>query len=58
MDCTACAVTLRSGEVHTADAIIGADGERGIVRRVLMEEEDAKSDSATGLVLYRYVDVL
>ncbi|KAJ7195788.1 hypothetical protein GGX14DRAFT_700658 [Mycena pura] len=52
VDCAACAVTLRSGEVHTADAIIGADGERGIVRRVLMDEENAGPDSATGLALY------
>ncbi|KAF8195306.1 hypothetical protein K438DRAFT_1827229 [Mycena galopus ATCC 62051] len=49
-----CTVTLASGEVHTGDAIIGADGARGVVRKTLMEEEGAslENDSITGLAVY------
>lgn len=57
VDCNACSVTLRSGEVHTGDAIIGADGPRGIIRRTLMEEEDVEEEeqdgALTGTALYR-----
>ncbi|KAJ7730989.1 hypothetical protein DFH07DRAFT_1065847 [Mycena maculata] len=54
VDCDACSVTLRSGEVHTGDAIIGADGANGVVRRALMQEEDAdpENDTPTGLAMY------
>ncbi|KAJ7823426.1 hypothetical protein B0H14DRAFT_2826750 [Mycena olivaceomarginata] len=54
VDCDACTVTLRSGETHTGDAIIGADGARGIVRQTLMEEEDAsfENDLPTGMAVY------
>ncbi|KAJ7197418.1 hypothetical protein GGX14DRAFT_471303, partial [Mycena pura] len=52
VDCASCEVTLQSGEVYKGDAIIGADGAFGIVRQILMDEEDAEPDSATGLALY------
>ncbi|KAJ7167050.1 hypothetical protein C8R46DRAFT_1219432 [Mycena filopes] len=55
VDCDAAAVLLTSGEIHTADAIIGADGPTGVVRRTLMEEEGVTADgyaTATGLALY------
>ncbi|KAF7345825.1 FAD-binding-3 domain-containing protein [Mycena venus] len=54
VDCKACSVTLRSGEIHTGDAIIGADGANGIVRRTLLKEEDAslESDTLTGIAAY------
>ncbi|KAJ7831474.1 hypothetical protein B0H13DRAFT_2289250 [Mycena leptocephala] len=52
--CTTCAVTLRSGENHSADAIIGADGASGIVRKCLMKENTnpARDDALTGLAVY------
>ncbi|KAJ6561942.1 hypothetical protein B0H19DRAFT_1143097 [Mycena capillaripes] len=51
VDCDGCSVTLRSGEVHAGDAIIGADGVRGVVRQALLEEEDAMDelDVPTGM---------
>ncbi|KAJ7159071.1 hypothetical protein C8R43DRAFT_359147 [Mycena crocata] len=54
IDCHSCSVTLLSGDVHTADAIIGADGLHGVVRQALMEEEDASAadDVFTGLAMY------
>ncbi|KAJ7148147.1 hypothetical protein C8R43DRAFT_1129294 [Mycena crocata] len=54
VDCESCSVTLRSGDMHTADAIIGADGLRGVVRQVLTGEEDAspEDDVFTGLAMY------
>ncbi|KAJ6467844.1 hypothetical protein C8R45DRAFT_1019192 [Mycena sanguinolenta] len=54
VDCDACEITLSSGEVHTADAIIGADGPSGIVRRTLLEEEGESpaSDVQIGMALY------
>ncbi|KAJ7890898.1 hypothetical protein B0H14DRAFT_2689037 [Mycena olivaceomarginata] len=54
IDSEACSVTLRSGEIHKGDAIIGADGTNGVVRRFLMEEEEASSerDVPTGLAAY------
>ncbi|KAJ7348474.1 hypothetical protein DFH08DRAFT_866037 [Mycena albidolilacea] len=54
IDSEACSVTLRSGEIHKGDAIIGADGINGVVRRFLMEEEEASSerDVPTGLAVY------
>ncbi|KAJ7429388.1 hypothetical protein B0H11DRAFT_2409446 [Mycena galericulata] len=57
IDCNVCSVTLRSGETHTGDVIIGADGADGLVRKCLMKEdpdEDAviKADVPTGLAVY------
>ncbi|KAF7325450.1 FAD-binding-3 domain-containing protein [Mycena kentingensis (nom. inval.)] len=39
IDCAASSVTLQSGEVLIGDAILGADGRNGVVRRALMREE-------------------
>ncbi|KAJ7890918.1 hypothetical protein B0H14DRAFT_2689079 [Mycena olivaceomarginata] len=54
IDSEACSVTLRSGEIHKGDAIIGADGINGVVRRLLMKEEEAslERDVPTGLAVY------
>ncbi|KAJ6520799.1 hypothetical protein DFH09DRAFT_1193753 [Mycena vulgaris] len=55
IDCDACAVTMRSGEIHTGDAVIGADGVCGIVRRTLMAEEGVEPgafEPPTGLAMY------
>ncbi|KAJ7842959.1 hypothetical protein B0H14DRAFT_2779732 [Mycena olivaceomarginata] len=54
VDCDACTVTLQSGETHTGDVIIGADGARGVVRQTLMQEEDAslEDDVLTGTAVY------
>ncbi|KAF8186096.1 hypothetical protein K438DRAFT_1765430 [Mycena galopus ATCC 62051] len=54
VDCNACSVTLRSGEIYTADAIIGADGINGVVRQTLMKEEgkSTESDIPTGIAVY------
>ncbi|KAJ7056133.1 hypothetical protein C8F01DRAFT_1156924 [Mycena amicta] len=47
-------VTLQSGKSYSADAIIGADGPQGVVRRFLMNEEDMTldGDSPEGLAMY------
>ncbi|KAJ7921364.1 hypothetical protein B0H13DRAFT_1985155 [Mycena leptocephala] len=58
VDCATCTVTLNTGETHVGDVIIGADGARGVVRRMLMQEEDAvpgRDDSPTGLAVYMAV---
>ncbi|KAJ6451307.1 hypothetical protein C8R45DRAFT_1223882 [Mycena sanguinolenta] len=52
VDCAACSVTLRSGEVHTAHGIIGADGTNGVVRRTLMQEGGSKNDDGPGVAVY------
>ncbi|KAF7371319.1 FAD-binding-3 domain-containing protein [Mycena sanguinolenta] len=52
VDCDACAVTLRSGKIHTAHGIIGADGTNGVVRRALMQEEGTKEDDGPGVAAY------
>ncbi|KAJ7687859.1 hypothetical protein B0H17DRAFT_1069457 [Mycena rosella] len=55
VDCDSSSVTMRSGEVHTGDAIIGADGVRGVVRRALLQEEDVDPESCdvpSGMALY------
>ncbi|KAJ6451297.1 hypothetical protein C8R45DRAFT_91468 [Mycena sanguinolenta] len=49
VDCAACSVTLQSGEIHTAHAIIGADGTRGVVRATLVEEEGTSQQGDDGL---------
>jgi 2-polyprenyl-6-methoxyphenol hydroxylase-like FAD-dependent oxidoreductase len=56
IDCDACVITLRSGETHTGDVIIGADGASGAVRKCLMKENlVARDEVLTGLAVYRYV---
>ncbi|KAJ7687833.1 hypothetical protein B0H17DRAFT_1069413, partial [Mycena rosella] len=55
VDCESYSVTLRSGDIHSGDAIIGADGARGVVRRTLLQETGVDPDSCdvpTGLALY------
>ncbi|KAK7029274.1 FAD-binding-3 domain-containing protein [Favolaschia claudopus] len=54
IDCDGPSVTLRSGEVHEGHAIIGADGAKGFVRRLLLEEEEEspESDVPTGIAAY------
>ncbi|KAJ7123109.1 hypothetical protein C8R44DRAFT_160970 [Mycena epipterygia] len=55
VDSSACSVTLRSGEIHTGDAVIGADGACGVIRRMLLEEEGVvpgNDNVPTGLALY------
>ncbi|KAF7371321.1 FAD-binding-3 domain-containing protein [Mycena sanguinolenta] len=54
VDCDACSVTLRSGEIHTADGVIGADGTKGVVRRTLLKEEGTsrRSGDDPGVALY------
>ncbi|KAJ7190394.1 hypothetical protein GGX14DRAFT_408009, partial [Mycena pura] len=50
-------VTMRSGDIYRADAVIGADGPNGIVRRTLMQCEGAgpSSDVFTGVSTYSAV---
>ncbi|KAJ6594841.1 hypothetical protein B0H19DRAFT_1247480 [Mycena capillaripes] len=58
VNCDTCTVTLRSGAIHVGDAIIGADGAGGVVRRTLMHEEDAvpgRDDVPMGQTLYAAV---
>jgi salicylate hydroxylase len=57
VDCDACSVTLHSGQICTGDAILGADGAYGVVRRTLMKENDMEpeSDIPTGTSAYRLV---
>ncbi|KAJ7619693.1 hypothetical protein FB45DRAFT_931433 [Roridomyces roridus] len=48
-------VSVASGETYSGDAIIGADGAQGFVRRYLMlmeEEVDPDSDTSTGMAMY------
>ncbi|KAJ7123121.1 hypothetical protein C8R44DRAFT_785327 [Mycena epipterygia] len=55
VDSNACSVTLRSGEIQKGDAIIGADGACGVIRRMLLEEEGVEPASdhvPTGLAMY------
>ncbi|KAK6977622.1 FAD-binding-3 domain-containing protein [Favolaschia claudopus] len=57
-DFDTCSVTLKSGVVHHGDAIIGADGASGFVRRRLLAEDVAPllvsgtDDERRGLALY------
>lgn len=54
-------VSLSSGEVLSADVIIGADGLHGPCRQVVLEEDsgsssdDSRSEIDQGLNLYKYV---
>ncbi|KAJ7140900.1 hypothetical protein C8R44DRAFT_762051 [Mycena epipterygia] len=55
IDCDTCSVTLRSGDIHTGHAIIGADGPSGIARATLMSRKGAvvgRDDVPTGLTTY------
>ncbi|KAJ7466879.1 hypothetical protein FB451DRAFT_400314 [Mycena latifolia] len=55
VDCDACSVTLRSGEIHRGDVIIGADGANGIIRATLMREEGVLPGTAAvpiGMAVY------
>ncbi|KAK7042173.1 FAD-binding-3 domain-containing protein [Favolaschia claudopus] len=54
VDCDACSVTTRLGDIYKGDVIIGADGAGGIVRRILMDEEDLspEDDILTGIAAY------
>ncbi|KAF7320609.1 FAD-binding-3 domain-containing protein [Mycena chlorophos] len=51
------AVTLSSGDVYRGDAVIGADGATGAVRRALMAAEGAQlsEDEYTGMMVYSAV---
>ncbi|KAJ7174615.1 hypothetical protein C8R46DRAFT_1347724 [Mycena filopes] len=52
-DFDACSVTLQSGEVFTGNALIGADGASGFIRRRLLEEEGGLTDAVPkGLAVY------
>ncbi|KAJ7057603.1 hypothetical protein C8F01DRAFT_319934 [Mycena amicta] len=51
VNCDACTVTLHTGEVLLADAIIGADGIKGVVRSALRREEEAERSSRASVLL-------
>lgn len=46
-------ITLESGETLTADVIIGADGVYGLVRPLLLAEQDIEEASEPSLCMYR-----
>ena len=46
-------VTLESGEVLTADVIIGADGREGLCRELLLECQSAPKSTYTGMTMYK-----
>lgn len=48
-------VTLKSGEVLNADVIIGADGQHGICRQLLLECRLAPKTTYIGLCMYKSV---
>jgi len=45
-------VRLKTGEILHADVIIGADGQRSIVRRVVTDEEEGPKMTPIGLTMY------
>jgi len=45
-------VRLRTGEIHHADVIIGADGRRSIVRRVVTDEDEEPETTPHGISHY------
>ncbi|KAJ6543615.1 hypothetical protein DFH09DRAFT_1282435 [Mycena vulgaris] len=49
------AVTLASGETLTADVIVGADGVSGLVRPLLLAEQDIEEASEPSLCMYSVV---
>jgi len=48
-------VTLESGEVLTADVIIGADGRHGLCRELVLECQPAPQSTYTGVTMYKSV---
>ncbi|KAJ7657378.1 hypothetical protein DFH06DRAFT_1328190 [Mycena polygramma] len=54
IDCDTGSVTLRSGETHSAEVIIGADGASGVARKTLMKENvnNGTDDTLSGLAVY------
>lgn len=52
-DCEAASVTLESGEVLSADLIIGADGIKSVIRQVVLEREVRVL--TTGFSAYRFM---
>lgn len=49
-------VTLSTGEVLTGDVIIGADGERGLCRRLVLGRPERVTSS--GVTLYECVQLI
>lgn len=45
-------VRLKTGEILHADVIIGADGQRSIVRRVVTDEDEGPKVTPIGLTMY------
>lgn len=45
-------VRLKNGEILHADVIIGADGRRSIVRRVVIDEDEEPEATSLGLSMY------
>jgi len=45
-------VRLKTGEILHADVIIGADGQRSIVRRVVTDEDEGPKMTPIGLTMY------
>jgi salicylate hydroxylase len=45
-------VRLKTGEILHADVIIGADGQRSIVRRVVTDEDEEPDVTPTGLSIF------
>ena len=50
-------VTLETGEVLTADVIIGADGRDGLCRELLLGCQPAPKSTYTGMTVYKSVFV-
>jgi salicylate hydroxylase len=48
-------VTLASGEVVEADVVVGVDGMKGLLRKVVLEEdaEDEEESEQAGYVLFK-----
>jgi 2-polyprenyl-6-methoxyphenol hydroxylase-like FAD-dependent oxidoreductase len=45
-------VRLRTGEIHHADVIIGADGQRSTIRRVVTDEDEEPGTISYGMSYY------
>ena len=45
-------VRLKTGEILHADVIIGADGQRSIVRRVVTDEDEGPKATPVGITMY------
>jgi salicylate hydroxylase len=46
-------VTLASGKTLTADVIVGADGVSGLLRPILLAEQDIQEAEEPSLCMYR-----